>query len=202
MKRLAQHTVIGSALLLACVACTSGVGGSSPSTHPSPSSSEPSLLQLPVVNLADDPLSERDVSSPEKSRVLGEVRNGPDRIIIYTAGQKCGLATTREGDESNLSIQVLTAWPKGSTQGSTRLPHGPYLNSSAKGSHGTWASLSCGKDAMIIKFFSPDNSKTSNYRGSLDVIKSPNTEVPVSIVVGTRETREKIAAALGPTHES
>lgn len=198
MKRLAQHTVIGSALLLACVACASGVGGSSPSTHPSPSSAKPSLLQLPVLNLADDPLSEQDVStSPGGLRVLGEVRNGPDRLIIYTAGHKCGLVTTRKGDESNFSIQVLTAWPEDSTQGSASLPHGPYLNSSAKGSQGTWASLSCGKEAMIIKFFSPKISKSLNYRGSLDVIKSPNSENPVSIVVGTREVREKISAALG-----
>ncbi|MGD3105512.1 hypothetical protein [Streptomyces sp. YGL11-2] len=196
MKRLTRHTVIGSALLLACVACTSGKGGSVPSALPS--STEPSrLLQLPVVNLADDPLSEQDGSiGPEKRRVIGEVRNGPDRIIIYTAGQKCGLATTREGDERHLSIYLLTAWPKDSNQGDKHLPFGPYLNSSATGSGGTWASISCGKDAMVVKFFAPHISGTSKYRGSLNVVKPLNAGSPISVVAGTREIREKISTAL------
>ncbi|MFF4950160.1 hypothetical protein [Streptomyces chattanoogensis] len=150
-----------------------------------------------MVNLADDPLSEHDVSiGPEKRRVVGEVRNGPDRIIIYTTGQKCGLATTRKGDDKDLSLHVLTAWPKDRTDGTTSLPRGPYLNASGNGSRGTWASLSCGKEAMVVKFFSPAIATTSTYRGSLDVIKPPNAESPVSIVVGPRDIREKISAAL------
>ncbi|MFF4606919.1 hypothetical protein ACFY12_29830 [Streptomyces sp. NPDC001339] len=198
MKRLTGYAVIGCALLPACVACTSGEGGITPSALPSPSSAEPSrLLQLPALDLADDPLTEQDDSAHSgKRRVIGEVHNGLDRIIIYTTGQKCGLATTRKGDRKNLSVHVLTAWPKDGTHETTRLPYGPYLNSSAKGSHGTWANLSCGKDAMVMKFFSPDISKTSKPRGSLDVIQPQNTESPVSIVVGTREIREKLSAAL------
>ncbi|MFG2890275.1 hypothetical protein [Streptomyces sp. NPDC048248] len=145
-----------------------------------------------MVDLADDPLPEQDSSV----RRIGEVHNGPDRIILYTTGQKCGLATTRKGDEKRLSVNLLTAWPTDSTHGPTRLPYGPYLNSSAKGSNGTWASISCGKDAMVVKFFSPNISKTSKYRGSLDVIKPSNAENPLSIVVGTKEIRHKVSAAL------
>lgn len=193
MKRLTQLAAVGSTLLLACVACTSGEGGNTHSALPSPTPTEPSrLLHLPAIDLADDPLPEQDTSV----RRIGEVHNGPDRIIIYTTGQKCGLATTRKGDEKRLSINLLTEWPKDSTRGITHRPYAPYSNSSAKGSDGTWASLSCGKDAVIIKFFSPDISKTSEHRGSLDVIKPSSTGSPISIVVGTKGIRNKVSSAL------
>lgn len=133
---------------------------------------------------------------PEKRRVVGEVRNGDDRIIVYVAGRKCGLATTREGDQGNLSIHMRSAWPKDGAQGAEDLPYGPYSDSSSNGPGGTWASLSCGKDAMVVKFFSPNLSDTSKYRGSLDVVKSASTERPVSIVVGERGVRGKVRDAL------
>lgn len=198
VRRLTQHAVVGSALLLACVACTSAEGEGNRSALPASASAEHSrLFQLPVVNLPDDPLNEQDGSSgPEKRRVIGEVRNGADRIIVYVAGRKCGLATTREGDQKNLSLHVLDAWPKDGTQGTADLPYGPYSDTSVNGSGGTWASLSCGKDAMVVKFSSPNLSKASKYRGSLDVVKPTSAERSVSIVVGERGVREKVRAGL------
>ncbi|MFF8786532.1 hypothetical protein [Streptomyces sp. NPDC015125] len=198
MRRLTRHTVIGSAVLFACVACTSGEGESNPSARRTSSAAEASsLFRLPAVDLPDDPLSEQDGSTgPEKRRVIGEVRNGPDRIIVYVAGRKCGLATTREGDQRNLSLHLIDARSKDGSQGDERLPYGPYSESSATGSGGTWAALSCGKDAMVVKFFSPDLSKASKYRGSLDVIKPASAEGSVSLVVGERGIREKVRAAL------
>ncbi|MGX1755699.1 hypothetical protein ACWIG5_02060 [Streptomyces lydicus] len=128
--------------------------------------------------------------------MIGEVRNGTDRIIVYVAGRRCGLATTREGDQKSLSIHVLDAWPKGGTQGAADLPNGPYSHVSANGSGGTWASLSCGKDAMVVKFWSPNVSKELKHRGSLDVIKPTSAERSVSVVVGEKGVREKVRAAL------
>ncbi|MER0481394.1 hypothetical protein ABR737_24155 [Streptomyces sp. Edi2] len=198
MRRPIQHAVVGAALVLACVACASGEGEGKRSDLPSSASVEPSrLLRLPVVDLPDDPLSEQDgLNGPEKRRVIGEVRNGADRIIVYVTGQKCGLATTREGDQENLSLHVLGAWPEDGTQGAVALPYGPYSHTSANGSGGTWASLSCGKDAMVVKFSSPNVSKTLKHRGSLDVVKSASAERSVSIVVGTGAIRERVRAAL------
>ncbi|MEU6325995.1 hypothetical protein ABZ851_01695 [Streptomyces sp. NPDC047049] len=150
-----------------------------------------------MVGLPDDPLSEQDISmEPEKRRVVGEVRNGDDRIIVYVAGRKCGLATTRDGDQRNLSLHVISAWPKDGAQGAEGVPYGPYSDTSANGAGGTWASLSCGKDVMVVKFFSPNLSKASKCRGSLDVVKATSAERSVSIVVGERGIREKVRAAL------
>lgn len=197
-RRPVQHAVVGAALLLACVACASGEGEGNRSDLPSSASVEPSrLLRLPVVDLPDDPLSEQDgLSGREERRVIGEVRNGVDRVIVYVTGRKCGLATTREGDQKNLSIHVLDAWSQEGAQGAVALPFGPYSHTSANGSGGTWASLSCGKDAMVVKFSSPHVSKTWKHRGSLDVVKQASAERSVSIVVGTGAVRERVRAAL------
>ncbi|MCZ1008662.1 hypothetical protein [Streptomyces lydicus] len=200
MRRLAQYqyAVVGSAVLLACVACTSGEGEGKRSALPASDSAGPSRLhQLPKVDLQDDLLSEQDsLSGPEERKVIGEVRNGADRIVVYVAGRRCGLATTREGDQKNLSIHVLDTWPKDGTQGAADLPYGPYSDTSANGSGGTWASLSCGKDAMVVKFRSPNVSKELKHRGSLDVIKPTSAERSVSVVVGEKGIREKVRAAL------
>ncbi|WP_431043743.1 hypothetical protein ACQUSR_18880 [Streptomyces sp. P1-3] len=194
MSRMLRFAAIGTVLGFSCLACTSGESGTDSSAPPSLERSS-RLQSSPEIALSGDPLAGQDIGVPsEKLHALAEFHKGPDRIIVYTQGEKCGLSVvSSEGERT--SLQVLAAWPKtDDAAGSSELPFGPYAMASAAGSGASrpWASLSCGKDAMVVEYTSQSAESATNVRGAISVAKTSRNRKSVSMVVGPDSVRKKI----------
>lgn len=123
-----------------------------------------------------------------------------DRLIAYTEGHRCGLQVIRTDDEKHPVLSLDTAMPKSNDQGSTRFAAGPYLKSSATGS-GTskpWASMSCGRNAMVLEYSSQDAGSPSQPRGSVSAIEGPKGNKTLYVAVGDDKARKKILSSLPP----
>ncbi|MFF5130989.1 hypothetical protein ACFY41_29210 [Streptomyces syringium] len=132
---------------------------------------------------------------PEKRQPVGELRMGSNRIIAYVEGRKCGLLVTNSNKGAPISLKA--EWPQDAAQGSSRLPAGPYHSSSASGSSPSdpWASLSCGKNAMIIEYVPKAPERPSAPHGSVAIADSRQSRNAV-IVVGPKAIRDDILSKL------
>ncbi|MER5973921.1 hypothetical protein ABT112_30125 [Streptomyces sp. NPDC002055] len=194
MTKRTTALVVGVTLGLMCTACTSGEEGQK-RVPPSP---EPAALKrLPDISISGDPLAGRESGeSPGTQRVLGEVHKGKARIIAYTEGDRCGVLVVNSGHTKNASINLITGWPDHKSEGSSNLPAGPYSTSSGADSEGTGrASLSCGKNAMVVQYSSDVPASVSRQRGSVTTATSPGKK-KISVVVAPGGIRKSMMADL------
>ncbi|MFF3765679.1 hypothetical protein ACFYYR_16545 [Streptomyces sp. NPDC001922] len=192
MTKRTTALVVGVTLGLMCTACTSGE--EEQKRVPPPASPEPATLKrLPEISISGDPLAGRESGeSPGTQRVLGEVYKGKARIIAYTEGDKCGVLVLNSGHKKDASINLITGWPDHRSEGSSNLPAGPYSTSSGADSEGTGrASLSCGKNAMVVQYSSDVPASVSRQRGSVTTAPSPGKK-NFSVVVAPRGIRKSI----------
>ncbi|MFH8339819.1 hypothetical protein [Streptomyces sp. AM6-12] len=198
MAQIFRKTVLGVALLLSCVACTSGGGDGK--THESSVDQFPRLNQLKSVDAseAQNIAADEFPSDPHVPKVIGEVRKGPYRLIAYIQGDSCGLRVTDASDPKRALLHVTSAWPANDSDGSAKYPAGPYSFASAGGASGsdTWASLGCGKSAMVIGYSSRTYGPVSDQRGDVSVKKNSEDPVALMVVIGPRGVREKILPRL------
>lgn len=196
MNRTVRSLAVGMALSVACVACTAGEGGSDASPPPSPQATP--LQKLDELSLSGDPMAEQDAELPVKERrPIGETRIGSNRIIAYVEGSRCGLLVI--DSKGSVSISLETQWPQDASQGSSRLPAGPYNSTSAPGTNNSdpWASLSCGKNSMIIEYTSRVPGHVSAPRGSMEVVdNSQKNHTRYFVVVGSEAVRTEISNGL------
>ncbi|MBB4888343.1 hypothetical protein [Streptomyces netropsis] len=186
--------IIGITLSLGCAACAAGEGESDASPPPSPQDAP--LQRLEEITLEGDPLSDMDSGpTPEKRQPVGEIHMGSHRIIAYAEGRKCGLLVINSAKGTPISLKA--EWPQNADQGSSRLPAGPYRSSSASGSSASdpWASLSCGKNAMIVEYAPKASERPSAPRGSVTVANSRKSDNSF-IVVGPKDVRADILSKL------
>ncbi|MEU5959062.1 hypothetical protein [Streptomyces sp. NPDC047525] len=151
--------------------------------------------------MSGDPFAALDAARPSADRrAVGELRRGADRLIAYTEGHRCGLQVIRSDDEKHPVLSLDTAMPKNDDQGSNRFTAGPYLKSSATGSGASkpWASVSCGRNAMVIEYASRDTATPSKPRGSLSAIEGPKADKTLYVAVGEDKDRKKVLSSLPP----
>ncbi|QDQ09607.1 hypothetical protein [Streptomyces spectabilis] len=194
MNRTVRSIVLVATLSLAVAACTAGEGDGHAS--PSPGERRTPLSKLDAVALSGDPLAAGDVElSGHGTHPLGEVRLGGHRIVSYLTGKKCGVSVFNA--EKGEVIGLRTAWPEGTSEGSNKLPGGPYFSSSASSAAKSdpWVSLSCGKSSMIIEYQSKASSKASRLNGSISVKRSKDKYTQF-VVIGSAKERAKILAKL------
>ncbi|MFD0547846.1 hypothetical protein ACFQ0X_00790 [Streptomyces rectiviolaceus] len=157
------------------------------------------MQKAPEISVSGDPFSALDAARPSADRrAVGELRRGADRLIAYTEGHRCGLQVIRSDGEKHPVLSLDTAMPKNDDQGSNRFAAGPYLKSTATGS-GTskpWASMSCGRNAMVIEYSSQDTATPSKPRGSVSAIEGPKGNKTLYVAVGDDKARKKILASL------
>ncbi|MFF0197308.1 hypothetical protein ACFVZE_33930 [Streptomyces anulatus] len=198
MSHAVRMITVGVALVFSCVACAGGDGASSVPSSASPA--QPTRLQdAPEISVNGHPFAALDAARPSADRrAIGDLRMGAERIMAYTEGPRCGLQVIRSNDEKHPVLSLDTAMPKNDDQGNTRFAAGPYLKSSATGS-GTskpWASLSCGRSAMVIENSSQDAGTPSKSRGSLSTIEGPKVNKTFYVAVGEDKDRKKILSSL------
>ncbi|MEV5138928.1 hypothetical protein AB0K71_28935 [Streptomyces syringium] len=190
MTRTIRSLIIGITLSLGCVACTVGEGESAASPPSSPQ--DVPLQRLEEISLEGDPLSDMDSGpKPEKRQPVGEIHMGSHRIIAYVEGRKCGLLVINSAKGTPISLKA--EWPQDADRGSSHLPAGPYRSSSASGSSASdpWASLSCGKKAMIVEYAPKASERSSAPHGSIAVANSRKSSSSF-IVVGPKDVRADI----------
>ncbi|MGE6730812.1 hypothetical protein [Streptomyces sp. NPDC059900] len=159
------------------------------------------MRDAPEISVSGDPFAELDDARPSaERRAIGELHKGGERLIAYTEGGRCGLLVTRSGNEKGPVLSLDTAMPKSDDQGSSKMPAGPYLKSSATGSGASkpWASMSCGKNAMVIEYSSHGTGNPSKPRGSVSTAEGPEGSHSLFVAVGEEGARKKILSALPP----
>lgn len=194
MIRTARSLAIVITLSLSAAACTAGEGDDKDASSPAPQDAP--LRNLGEISLTGDPMAEIDTGpSDRRPRPVGEVRLGANRLVAYLAGARCGILVIDA--KKNTSIGLQAAWPKNSSDGSRRLPGGPYLSSSASGSPHSdpWASLSCGQKSMIIEYEARRLAPASQPRGSISVEQSRNTRTSF-VAIGSKDTRTEVLGKL------
>ncbi|THA82272.1 hypothetical protein [Streptomyces sp. A0592] len=135
-----------------------------------------------------------DVAGP--ATILSEVRYGRSRLIAYVTGDSCGILATPAADPEAGPIRLVSKWPAGS-EGSSRHPAGPYNSASAAGPHG-WASLLCGRNAMVIEYDpGGDGGVPVQARGETGVTPVGDRPAVSRVVVGGTEARRRIGDRVG-----
>lgn len=194
MNRTVRSLAISATLSLAVTACTAGEGddaaSSSPARHAAP------VQKLDEVALSGDPMASVDAEpSGKHARPVGEVRLGTHRVIAYVAGGKCGISVFDSKKAEIIGLRA--AWPGNGSEGSSKLPGGPYYSASGSSSTGVnpWASLSCGRNSMIIEYQSRTPVKASRLNGSVSVEASRNKRSSF-VVIGSKDVRADILEKL------
>ncbi|MEU3030343.1 hypothetical protein ACPCBC_24460 [Streptomyces incarnatus] len=194
MAQIVRNIALGVTLSLSCVACTSGGGNGK--THEPSANQFPRLNQLKSVDAAEERNIAADEfpSEPHAPKVISEVRKGSYRLIAYVQGDSCGLRVADTSTPERALLHVTSAWPANDSDGSTKYPAGPYSFASAGGASGsgTWASLGCSKSAMVIDYSSRTHGSVSDRRGDVSVKEHPKDPGSLTVVIGSREAREKI----------
>ncbi|MGW1809595.1 hypothetical protein [Streptomyces sp. NPDC002078] len=196
--RTTQFVVIGIAVSLASVACSASSGGAASPTRSASAQGTP-LSSLPRVDLTGKVSDTANpVLSPASSRVIAQVRSGPDYLIAYVTGHKCGLLVIRPDSPHAVQLQVTAAWPENPSEGSSRLPGGPYLTAtSTSATPGTFASLYCGVNSEVIEYSSSATGPASGVPsgiGPVSVVKPSKSGAPIIVSVGNADTRHDVTA--------
>ncbi|MFI1939635.1 hypothetical protein ACH44C_21070 [Streptomyces purpureus] len=183
---------MGATLLVTCVACTGGAKESREPSGTHRSGNIAPLAQLADINVEGDPFSHLD---PDGGlHPLAEVRAGKDRLIVFTRGKSCGLLVAGTDSSSGSTINLESAWPHDSSEGSRRYTAGPYNTVSGAGSGDlrSWAEMSCSEAAVVVKYSSPEAAKAASTRGSVAVKTPAGSPAPLIMVVGSKEAQNKI----------
>ncbi|MFJ3975941.1 hypothetical protein [Streptomyces sp. NPDC090021] len=184
MARIAKTLVVGAAFLLLLTACD---GADSRADSPSSDSRRVPLSDLESISIADDPLAD----SGGAVRILSEVKYERGRLIAYVKSESCGIVATSTHDAQEEKIVLSSEWPRGD-EGSNTLPAGPYNSASGAGGTNTWASLLCGKNAMVIEYSAGQAGGPGQSRGQTAVGQVPGQPKTSRIIVAAPDTRDEI----------
>ncbi|MFG2196014.1 hypothetical protein [Streptomyces sp. NPDC048639] len=200
MHRGITALTVAATAVAVCAGCTKSVTPSDHAPASSRSAGEAGALgRLPEVVAADAPLAMEEIPVPaEKQRILGEVYSGGKRIIAYTGGQACGLLVLRSSTSRERVTTMKASWPTESSVGSSILPMGPYstATSSNADDKGSWTSLSCAKDAMVIEYASDRSFRVTRTRGAVSTVRLHGRKNDLAVVVGEKSARSRIMARL------
>ncbi|MEU5069191.1 hypothetical protein AB0G95_34700 [Streptomyces virginiae] len=185
MARIEKALVVGAAFLLLLTGCDDGAGSDADSP-PSDARRVP-LSELESISIADDPLTDTGGAV----RILAEVPYEHGRLIAYVKSGSCGIVATSTRDAKREKIALSSEWPSGD-EGSNTLPAGPYNSASGAGGTDTWASLLCGKNAMVIDYTASQAGAPGQSRGQTSVAQVPGQPTTTRTIVGAPETRHEI----------
>ncbi|MEU5686264.1 hypothetical protein [Streptomyces venezuelae] len=117
--------------------------------------------------------------------------------MLYAEKDVCGLLVVSDGDPARDILHIRTAWPE-KGEGTTEIPHGPYLKSSGSGSHGSkiWASLSCAKDAMVVNYSDPSLQGKVRHRGAVSVASKSAGKQELAMVAAPDDKRARILSSV------
>ncbi|MGW5852492.1 hypothetical protein ACWFQ8_31970 [Streptomyces sp. NPDC055254] len=192
MARHMQTLVFGAAFILLLAGCESG--GTPDGESPSKGIGIIPLAEMETISVADDPLA--DMDGPIK--ILSELKFGQERLIAYVRNDSCGILATSKNQPTVNQIHLVSKWPSGG-EGSNRYPQGPYNSASGVGDPKIWASLLCGKNAMVIEYSSGHPGAPEQARGPVTVAQVTHHPVTSRIIVGDPVARQQIE---GPLKES
>ncbi|KOV13289.1 hypothetical protein ADK90_38340 [Streptomyces sp. XY413] len=145
------------------------------------------LSDLESISLADDPLAD----SSGAVRILSEVQYEHGRLIAYVKNDSCGIVATSTHAAQKEKIALSSEWPRGD-EGSNTLPAGPYNSASGAGGTNTWASMLCGKNAMVIEYTAGQAGAPGQSRGQTAVTQVPGQPKTSRIIVAAPNTRDEI----------
>ncbi|WP_327364929.1 hypothetical protein [Streptomyces sp. NBC_01296] len=181
--------VFGAAFIFLLTGCESGADSDAEPT--STGVQVTALSELEAISVADDPLADAESASSGTLKILAELRDGQDRIIMFANGDSCGIQVDAKGDQKANRIHLVSKWPAGG-EGSNIYPAGPYNSASGSGPQ-KWVSLLCSKNAMVIEYASDKSEAPVNPRGHVTVTQVSDRPVTSRIIVGERKVREQIA---------
>ncbi|MEV8534725.1 hypothetical protein [Streptomyces sp. NPDC051211] len=155
-----------------------------------------SIVALPTINISGDPLADLGDSLAGKTpKILAEVYSGSKRLVMYTGGDACGFTTITEDGSQVSPIHLSSTWPsKG--EGHTDYSAGPYNTASGSGDSTAWASMACGKNAMVIEYSPRIPMEVSRARGQVTIERKPGHPLTLVLIVGETKVREEIASHL------
>ncbi|MFD6115302.1 hypothetical protein ACFWG0_35125 [Streptomyces yangpuensis] len=185
MARIEKALVVGAALLLVIVGCDDGAGSGADS--PSSGVQNKPLSDLESISIADDPLADTD----GPVRIVSEVQYAHGRLIAYVKNESCGIVAISTQDSKEEKIDLASEWPRGD-EGSNTYPAGPYNSVSGAGGPKTWASMLCGKSAMVIEYATGQAGAPGQSRGQTAVTQVPGQPTTSRIIVGAPGTRDQI----------
>ncbi|MER5782504.1 hypothetical protein ABT104_12375 [Streptomyces mobaraensis] len=192
MVQAYRKLLVGAAFALSLTACTADGDGAA--GHPSPSvEAFTPLRQLKPVDVGEGfPAPEE--SPTGSAKVVGTVRKGSHRLVAYTKEGVCGLVVSDAKEPYRPLIDITSAWPTTDTDGSGRYPAGPYGFVSGAGADGsgTWASLYCGKAAMVIDYSSQERAAATHRSGNVSAKEGRREASSLTVVIGSEEVREKV----------
>ncbi|WP_328961148.1 hypothetical protein [Streptomyces virginiae] len=185
MARNKWTPVVGAALILLFTGCE---GSDSPDPEsPSVGTRVSPLAELHTISAAGDPLA--DVQGAV--RVLAELQYTQSRLIAYSNGESCGILVLADNDSKGKRIHLVSKWPA-EGDGSNVYPAGPYNSASGAGDAGTWASMLCSKNAMVIEYAPGEEGGPKQSRGQIAVTSVPNDRATSRIVIGDSGARRQI----------
>ncbi|AQT70395.1 hypothetical protein [Streptomyces sp. fd1-xmd] len=184
MARIEKALVVGAALLLLIAGCDGGAGSDADSSR---GSHNVPLSDLESISIADDPLTDTD----GPVRILSEIRYEHGRLIAYVKGESCGIVAASGQDAEGEKIDLTSEWPRGD-EGSNTYPAGPYNSVSGAGGAKTWASMLCGRNAMVIEYSASQAGAPGQSRGQTAVAQVPGQPTTSRIIVGAPGTRDQI----------
>ncbi|UXY33317.1 hypothetical protein [Streptomyces albidocamelliae] len=190
-------TVVVSLTALACSPSPDGA------THParSEASQAAPLKALPKINMAGQIANiATPVLSQVSGRLIAQVRSGPDYLLAYTTGKKCGLLALRPGSPNPVQINITENWPAAKETGHGNLPGGPYLIATApSATTGGYVKLHCGAHSEVVEYsVRSDETHTAKPStvGSISVVSSTGQE-PLVVAIGSSGSRDALARHFG-----
>ncbi|MGP3691295.1 hypothetical protein ACTVZO_42680 [Streptomyces sp. IBSNAI002] len=185
MARKEQTLAIGAAFIFLLAGCESSESSETPSPNHSHSTS---LADLETVAVTGDPLA--DTAGPVK--IIAELQYGTKRLVAYVNNDSCGILTDSNTDPTTANrIHLVSKWPAPG-EGSNSFPAGPYNSASGFGGPKSWASLLCGKNAMVIEFVSGEDSAPEQLRGQVAVTQVTSSPPTSRIIIGEPAVRKEI----------
>ncbi|MGI5485165.1 hypothetical protein [Streptomyces lavendofoliae] len=184
---------IGATLLALCTGCSTGGANSTAIPDPLESGFTP-LTRLGEINVSGDIFSDVDKSGKSKPRVLGEIQKGNHRIIAYVQEEACGLIAVPETNPQSSSVHLTVKWPERSSEGSSKYSGGPYSLASAAGSDdlGSWASLACSRNAMVIEYSSRAKAPSTRPSGNVSAQDKAGSPPTLTMVIGSPAARGEL----------
>ncbi|WP_333762588.1 hypothetical protein [Streptomyces sp. IBSBF 2390] len=135
------------------------------------------------------------VLSQASGRLIAQVRSGPDYLLAYMTGKRCGLLALRPGSPNPVQINITVNRPAEET-GHDNLPGGPYLIATApSATTGGYVKLHCGVRSEVVEYsVRSDESRTANPStvGSVSVVSSTGQE-PLVVAIGSSASRDALA---------
>ncbi|MFB6513103.1 hypothetical protein ACFCXF_14435 [Streptomyces virginiae] len=185
MARNKWTPAVGAALILLVTGCE-GSGSPDPES-PSVGTRVSPLAELNPISVAGDPLAE--VQGAVK--ILAELQYTQSRLIAYANSDSCGILVLADNESKGKRIHLVSKWPA-EGEGSNVYPAGPYNSASGAGGTGTWASVLCSRNAMVIEYAPGEEGGPKESRGQVAVTSVPNDPGTSRIIVGDPGARQQI----------